>query len=447
MQDLTGKQFGKLTVISREADYVSPKGTHKSRWLCQCECGNTTVVIGDNLRTGNTTTCGCAHLYREDWTGYTFGKLTIVKEVSPAHNARRMLCKCECGTEKEVDLNHLTSGKITTCGCWIRPYEDLTGQTFGYLLVMSENIERYNLKKHYWNCKCLNCGTETVVSTNGLKTQHTRSCGCISSHGEKQIATILTEYNIKFKKEYTFEDLKSKYGQYLRFDFCILDKRNAPQYLIEYQGVQHFKNAFNISDEEFAESIERDRLKREYCSKHNIPLIEIKYDEEILPEKILMFQTKGIEDESFLQYKKPSMFISNTTCDFKCDIENNTCLCINKGLTIEQSKIIVVHDLIQRYKTNPITSSLVFGGLENFDEFEQLFSFIKCFRQYSQDDVVIYTGYNKFEIQDKIEQLKEFSNIIIKYGRFIPNQNKHYDDVLGVMLASDNQYAERLSYD
>lgn len=447
MQDLTGKQFGNLTVISRVEDYVSPKGTHKSRWLCQCKCGNTTVVTGDNLRSGNTTTCGCTRLYREDWTGHLFGKLTVVKEVDKKHGVRRMLCKCECGTEKEVDLNHLTSGKITTCGRCQRPYEDLTGQTFGYLLVISENIEQYQLKKHYWNCKCLNCGAETVVSTNRLKTKHTQSCGCISSYGEKQIATILKEHKVKFKKEYTFEDLKSKHGQYLRFDFCILDTYNIPQYLIEYQGIQHFKNSFNIADEQFSEYIERDELKREYCLKHNIPLIEIKYDEEILPEKILMFQTKGIEDESFLQYKKPSMFISNTTCDFKCDKENNTCLCINRGLSVEKNKKITIYDLIQRYTANQITSSIVFGGLENFDEFEQLFNFIKCFRRNSQDDIIIYTGFYKNEIQDKIEQLKEFSNIIIKYGRFVPNQQPHYDEVLGVMLASDNQYAERLSYD
>ncbi len=445
MQDLTNQQFGKLFVISRAEDYVSPKGRHKSQWLCRCECGNTIVATGDNLRSGNTTTCGCTRQYKEDWSGYTFGKLTIIKEVPAKHNRRRMLCKCECGNEKEVDLNHLTSGKISTCGCRPRPYEDLSGQTFGYLKVISENVERYKPKQHYWNCKCLNCGTETVVSTNKLKIGHTKSCGCISSYGEKQIAKILNEYQIKFKKEYTFKNLKSKYGQYLRFDFGVLNQQNVLQYLIEYQGIQHFKNVFNLSDEEFKESIERDKLKREYCIKHNIPLIEIRYDEEIIPEKLLMFKTKTIEDESFIQYKKPSMFISNTMCNFKCDKENKTNLCINKGLSLEQTKMVTINNLIQRYQGNPITSSIVFGGLENFDEFEQLFNFIKCLRQYNKDDVAIYTGYNEKEIQDKIEQLKQFSNIIIKFGRFVPNQYPHYDETLGVYLASNNQYAKRIS--
>ena len=64
---------------------------------------------------------------------------------------------------------------------------------------------------------------------------------------------------------------------------------------------------------------------------------------------------------------------------------------------------------------------------------------------FCNDDVVIYTGYNKEEIADKIEVLKKFKNIIIKFGRFIPNSKKKYDEVLGVELASENQYGEKIS--
>ena len=77
-----------------------------------------------------------------------------------------------------------------------------------------------------------------------------------------------------------------------------------------------------------------------------------------------------------------------------------------------------------------------------------LFLFIKKFREFSNDDFVIYTGYNKEEERPQvlIKFIKEnqYKNIIIKYGRYIPDQTPHYDEVLGVNLASDNQYAERL---
>ena len=62
-----------------------------------------------------------------------------------------------------------------------------------------------------------------------------------------------------------------------------------------------------------------------------------------------------------------------------------------------------------------------------------------------QDILDILAGYNKEEIQDKIDILKNFINIIIKFGRYIPNQKPHYDEVLGVNLASDNQYGEKIS--
>ena len=64
-------------------------------------------------------------------------------------------------------------------------------------------------------------------------------------------------------------------------------------------------------------------------------------------------------------------------------------------------------------------------------------------RQYTSDDIVIYTGYYKEEIIDKVNLLNQLGNIVIKYGRYIPNQEKHYDGILGVNLASNNQYAER----
>ena len=82
-----------------------------------------------------------------------------------------------------------------------------------------------------------------------------------------------------------------------------------------------------------------------------------------------------------------------------------------------------------------------------FDSAEDLFSFIELFRYKIHDDIVIYTGYTKDELEEKgiLTKLKKYDNIIIKYGRFIPNQEPHFDEVLGVKLASDNQYAERIS--
>ena len=44
-KDLTGMVFGRLTVLEQVEDYISPQGVHRAMWLCQCECGKTTIVI------------------------------------------------------------------------------------------------------------------------------------------------------------------------------------------------------------------------------------------------------------------------------------------------------------------------------------------------------------------------------------------------------------------
>ena len=151
---------------------------------------------------------------------------------------------------------------------------------------------------------------------------------------------------------------------------------------------------------------------------------------------------KTIVDEDFSNYKKPSMFICTPRCTMKCGEE----LCQNSPWLKQPNIEIEPIDIIQRYKNNGLTQAIVFGGLDPMDSWDDLISFITEFRLVSDDDIVIYTGYSKCEIKDKIDILWHFfPNIIVKFGRYIPNQVSHYDEVLGVNLASDNQYAERIS--
>lgn len=84
-------------------------------------------------------------------------------------------------------------------------------------------------------------------------------------------------------------------------------------------------------------------------------------------------------------------------------------------------------------------------GLEWLDQFFELLECIHAFREKTDDDIVVYTGYNKEEIPEHLMILKKYKNIIMKYGRYIPNQEKHFDEVLGVYLASQNQYGEKIS--
>ena len=152
-------------------------------------------------------------------------------------------------------------------------------------------------------------------------------------------------------------------------------------------------------------------------------------------------------DEDFVNYKVPSMYIAFPFCTFKCEKDCGMECCQNSDLA--KSKIISYDEdeLIQRYRRNPITKAIVCCGLEPFDSFSDLLLLIQKLRTVYNclDDVVIYTGYYKDEISKQVEILKEYPNIIIKFGRYIPNQQSRKDDVLGIKLASDNQYAEKIS--
>lgn len=163
---------------------------------------------------------------------------------------------------------------------------------------------------------------------------------------------------------------------------------------------------------------------------------------------------KGLVDEDIINYKKTSMFLIFPNCSFKCEKECGLKICQNSSLTKMQNIEITPETVCERYLNNPLTNAVVCGGLEPFDSRFDLLSFVNCLRIKNSclDDIVIYTGYTEEELNnpDFIEQnfiyenLKPYKNIIIKYGRFIPNQKSHYDEILGVNLASPNQYAKRL---
>ena len=156
---------------------------------------------------------------------------------------------------------------------------------------------------------------------------------------------------------------------------------------------------------------------------------------------------KGLIDEDFVNYKKPAMIIEFPYCTFKCDKECGQPICQNSSLIKEPNIEIDYDDLIIRYLKNPITEAIIFQGLEPFDSIADVTNLILWFREKYNclDDIVIYTGYKEEEIKTFIEYCQQFENIIIKFGRYISNQKPHFDEILGVNLSSDNQYAKKIS--
>lgn len=156
---------------------------------------------------------------------------------------------------------------------------------------------------------------------------------------------------------------------------------------------------------------------------------------------------KFIKDEDFVNYKKAAMFLGTISCSFKCCKEQGLpcSTCQNEPWYHQPVIEKKDDDIVQRYLDNFFTSAVVLGGMEPLDQFEEVFALVGKFREKTSDDICIYSGYREDEVQDKVERLSQFPNIIIKFGRYIPNAPSRYDEVLGVTLASDNQYAKKIS--
>ncbi|MCC8068740.1 MAG: hypothetical protein LIO71_03115 [Ruminococcus sp.] len=102
-----------------------------------------------------------------------------------------------------------------------------------------------------------------------------------ASRGEIKIEDILNENGLIFEEEYSFSDLLSTNGRPLRFDFAVFDDNGDIDFLIEYQGIQHYeaKSKFGgISG--LRKQQYNDMCKREYCLRHNIKLVLIPYWDE-----------------------------------------------------------------------------------------------------------------------------------------------------------------------
>lgn len=238
--DLTGKVFERLTVVERFI-YEDRKGTY---WKCQCECGNEKIILGSNLTSGKTKSCGC---YRKD-------KL------------------------KELKL------------------ENLIGQEFGRLKVIALDYYNEISRQYYWKCVC-KCGGEVSVYGGHLKDGHTQSCGCLTSKGEEKISNLLQNENLTFKKNFR-SNLLLPTGGYAKYDFVVY-KDNEISYLIEYDGWQHTTNWNNSKwdrDGKFEIRQKSDYLKNEYCLDNKIPLIRIPHTQ----YKNLCIEDLKLETSSFL---------------------------------------------------------------------------------------------------------------------------------------------------
>ena len=172
--DLTGQQFGDLTVLEYAGD---------RNWKCKCSCGNEVVVGGNGLRRGTTHSCGHDNPKAfKDITGQKFGEWTVLEPDKQGY----WKCRCSCGTERSVGGWHLRGGRSKSCGHGktgfaapnFKESKDLDIKDFDIYdgAVINKWTVLSRVDARYVRCRC-SCGNEREVSIWALKIGKSKSCG------------------------------------------------------------------------------------------------------------------------------------------------------------------------------------------------------------------------------------------------------------------------------
>lgn len=185
-KEMIGTKKDMLTIIDVERKYWT--GFNQPVWVikCECECGNITEMPIYNLK--HVKSCGCSKIkYDAIKKGDKIAKLTILEKYGKINNKLFWKCKCECGNETIVNDQKLKSGHTKSCGkC--KHINVSIGDRFGKLLVLEYmgKIIKDGTKApdHYYKCRC-DCGNIPMIRHTNLVRGLSKSCGCDTALNNK----------------------------------------------------------------------------------------------------------------------------------------------------------------------------------------------------------------------------------------------------------------------
>lgn len=165
-EKLEGRIYGDFTVQR----YL---GNKKYSLTCNI-CGEVRELFGTNIKRQVGVTCSTKQV-NIDLTGTTIGEWEVLRYVGN----KRYLCRCSCGTEREVLKANLLNGTSQSCGHSKQTYGNLTGRHFGEWSVLNKGT------RNTWKCRC-SCGKVREISAHDLVTGKSKSCG----HGYNEFQDI-----------------------------------------------------------------------------------------------------------------------------------------------------------------------------------------------------------------------------------------------------------------
>lgn len=253
-------------------------------------CGNIYSQIASEAKSGK----GCLNCSRNKFIGCQLkDKQTFETEFSSLSNGEYELLSEYENDNSKIQIRHLACGyayevaagaflqgrRCPKCALQERAKKQTWTQEFFEKFVRKNGDDDYEVVGNYVNSQTKiairhkSCGHVYDVAPREF-VQGKRCPSCNSSHGEQKIEKWLKLKKYDFERQFKFDDCKVK--RQLPFDFAVFKNENV--IVIEYQGIQHYQPISLFGgDSGYRKRVRYDNIKREYCKKNHIELIEIPY--------------------------------------------------------------------------------------------------------------------------------------------------------------------------
>lgn len=183
--NLVGAQFGRLTVIHRAARQFKSKNAF---WKCKCSCGQEIIVPSNNLRSGNSKSCGClsaeaaSKRCKANLLNQRFGKLVVIAAAPSQSPHAAWECVCDCGVKSIVLATNLVTGHTASCGCYGRDKGILPDNEAGFKRLLYKYQRSAKQRGYGWeltpaqsreltSSNCYYCGAAPELISTAAKTK------------------------------------------------------------------------------------------------------------------------------------------------------------------------------------------------------------------------------------------------------------------------------------
>lgn len=278
-RNLIGQKFGRLTVIEKTEDYISPKGQKQRRWICECSCSNHTIKTynENNIIRGKSLSCGClskettSKMSLKNLAGKKIGRLNVISRADDyiRNDGKKDVmwnCECECGNSITVLSESLNTGHTQSCGCLSNELKSIRNKTpsIGESFLENDKYDRIKYWDYYKNDKlpsevkkCSNYKFWFICPIHGsfeMKLNDISAgnwCGqCSKEKFDSQLAIIVSSVSKELYPNYVTLEYRGGFIKKKKespLDLLIENKK----YAIEFQSQYHDKDKPKIANDEF----------------------------------------------------------------------------------------------------------------------------------------------------------------------------------------------------